>query len=475
MPELYQRVLAYLLPGKAEEEDGFRLRIEKLSRQGLQVVAIVEMFAPLFMLAAQYFVTPEISTWEPRIWQSVAVMCVGALTHLVVRPQRRGFPYRLAGWLSGFATGIVLITSSLLLFDLGVTADHYISGQVTSVLLVGVGALPLLPWHTLSLGLAMWAYYVVAGPLAVRWGFLTVIDSDGTHSIFILMITFLSTALSALLYSERLANYRAHQEALASSESLCRAQSHLLLSENAASLGRLAAAISHELNNPVGALRSAVDTLLLLGARQATTQGEDQQRLVLLQADLRRSIYDSAARLQQTVGRLQRFTNLDNADIRPADINALVNDVVALQEHEIRSSIQLELDLQPIPPLLCRPQQLSAVLSSILHNAMQATVNGDGRIRVSTREADLHVEVCVRDNGRGLSPGELATVFDPGFKITGGRVSTGNWSLFSARQIVREHRGDILIESEEGRGTTVSVRLPRLTEAELERGAGARS
>jgi two-component system, NtrC family, sensor kinase len=403
MPELFQRVLAYLLPGKAEKEDGFRLRIEKLSRQGLQVIAIVEVVAPLFMLAAQYFVMPKISGWQARIWQSVAVMCVGVLTHLVARVERRGFPYRLAGWLSGFATGVVLISSALIFFDLGVTADHYIPGQVTSVLLVGVGALPLLPWHTLSLGLAMWAYYVVAGPLAVRWGFLAAIDRDGTHSIFILMITFLSAALSALLYAERLANYRAHQDALASSENLCRANARLLLSENAASLGRLAAAISHELNNPVGALRSAVDTLLLLSARQAATQGDDHQRLVLLQADLRRSIHDSAARLQQTVGRLQRFTNLDKADIQPADINALVNDVVALQEPEIRKSAHLELDLQPISPLLCRPQQLSAVLSSILHNALQATVNGDGRIRVATREVDLCVEVSVPPDRTGAS------------------------------------------------------------------------
>jgi len=59
-------------------------------------------------------------------------------------------------------------------------------------------------------------------------------------------------------------------------------------------------------------------------------------------------------------------------------------------------------------------------------------------------------------------------VFDPGFKVAGNRVRTGNWSLFSSRQIVREHGGDIHIQSVEGQGTTVSVMLPRLSEADLE-------
>jgi len=66
----------------------------------------------------------------------------------------------------------------------------------------------------------------------------------------------------------------------------------------------------------------------------------------------------------------------------------------------------------------------------------------------------------------------LGAIFDPGFKVAGNRVLTGNWSLFSSRQIVREHGGDIHIHSAEGQGTTVSVTLPRLSEQELERRPG---
>ena len=72
----------------------------------------------------------------------------------------------------------------------------------------------------------------------------------------------------------------------------------------------------------------------------------------------------------------------------------------------------------------------------------------------------LDVEVSFSDNGRGLDPQEIKTIFDPGFRVGHGRVSTGNWSMFSSRQIVREHGGEIQIESERGKGTCVRVVLP---------------
>ena len=119
----------------------------------------------------------------------------------------------------------------------------------------------------------------------------------------------------------------------------------------------------------------------------------------------------------------------------------------------------VEMDLQPVPQLVCRPQQLSAVFSNLLGNAIEAT-NGTGRVVVATRPRDSAVEVSISDNGRGLDPAELKTIFDPGFKVTKGRVSTGNWSMFSSRQIIQEHGGDIRIDSKPGEGTRIHVTLP---------------
>jgi signal transduction histidine kinase len=156
---------------------------------------------------------------------------------------------------------------------------------------------------------------------------------------------------------------------------------------------------------------------------------------------------------------MQRYSNLDMAEVQTADVNNLISDVAALLEPKYDGKVQLEMKLQPVPPLLCRPQQLSAVFSNLMGNAIDAT-NGDGRVVVSSREKDSAVEVAFADNGRGLNPQELQTIFDPGFKVSHGRVATGNWSMFSSRQIVREHGGDIRIESERGKGTCVRVVLP---------------
>ena len=463
-----RRAWAFLFPEEAERDEGFRQELLRLNHQGLFVIAAVEVAVPVLLLLAQIPVLKDTSSWPTRITQAAFVAAVGIATAMVARAKPVLPRARLAGWLSGLAAGMVLITFSLLLHGAGEVGDHYIPGQITTVLLVGVGALPLRPINTFGLGLALWFYYAVAGRAALHWNVVDSIDPDGTQGVFILMTTLLSMALSGLLYSERRGNHLARQEAVRSSEGLCRVQSRAMLAENAASLGRLAAALSHELNNPIGALRSAVDTLLLLAARQATSPPEEHQRLVVLQADLRRSINDSARRLQQIVTRLQRFTNLDKADIQPADVNELVGDVVALLEPEIKDKVKVELELQPLRPLLCRPQQLSAVFANLVHNAVEAIQNGNGSVRITTNDQDAQVEVRICDNGRGMPVQDLATVFDPGFKVAGNRVRTGNWSLFSSRQIVREHGGDIHIQSVEGQGTTVSVMLPRLSEADLE-------
>lgn len=461
-------IRAFLLVGDAEREEGFRKEIDALSRRGVQVIALLGMTAPVLILLAQLAMLPDRSTWGLRAASTLGTVSIGLAAWLVASIKPQWISDRLVGSAACGAVGANLTTFSLLLAANGAPTMYYIPGHITIALLVAIGALPLRPLQTLSLGLAMWAYYLLAGHLAVSWNIITVVDPDRMQMLFILMAVFLGAALSAVLYRERLANYRSHQEALRASEGLCQTQSRLLLAQNAASLGRLAAALSHELNNPLGVLQSSVDTLVLLAARQATSPKEEQGRLVVLQADLRRSISESAGRLQQMVARLQRFTNLDKAEVLPADINAMIADVIALLEPEVTKRVSLELDLQPVAPLLCRPQQLSAVLSNLLHNAVEAISNGQGRVLITTRDIDSHMVLQIRDNGRGLRPAEVATIFDPGFKIAGQRVGTGNWSLFSARQIIRGHGGDISIESAEGRGTMVCVRLPRLSESELD-------
>jgi signal transduction histidine kinase len=99
------------------------------------------------------------------------------------------------------------------------------------------------------------------------------------------------------------------------------------------------------------------------------------------------------------------------------------------------------------------------VFANLLGNALEA-IDGTGQVTVSTRQRGPNVEVAIEDTGRGLAAHQLESIFDPGFKVTQGRVSTGNWNMFSSRQIIHEHGGDIAIQSEPGKGTRVRILLP---------------
>jgi two-component system sensor histidine kinase HydH len=189
---------------------------------------------------------------------------------------------------------------------------------------------------------------------------------------------------------------------------------------------------------------------------------DQRDRLAATRHDLRRSIEESAERIDEVAKRLRRFVTLEEAELKSADLNELLSDVALLHQEEIGAGeIRLEWDLERhLAPLTCRPQLLTAAFSSLLSNAIHA-VNGNGRISIQTRLlAEVGVEVTITDNGRGMAPEDADKVFDPVLKVTANRISSANWSLFNARQIVYEHGGDIRLETSPGAGTSVSVSLP---------------
>ena len=238
---------------------------------------------------------------------------------------------------------------------------------------------------------------------------------------------------------------------------LCNEQTRLMLAQNAASLGRLAAAISHEMNTPLGAMRSAVDTFE--STLDRTGAGPDE-RIARVQRDLLRAIRDSANRLSGVVERMQRFTNLNRAEVQRTCINGLISDVVGLLDPDVRSRIDIEMELERgLPSVISHPQQLTAVFSMVMHNAIES-MGDTGRIRVVTRSGNGVAHIEIHDTGCGMSPELLAEVFEPSFRERSGRMTAANWNLFSCRHIVEAHGGEIHASSAEGQGTTVHIALP---------------
>ncbi|MBC7927658.1 MAG: HAMP domain-containing histidine kinase [Bryobacteraceae bacterium] len=455
---LAEQLQRLFLTQGAESDPDFRQELRRLSHLGLRVIGCAEAGVSTFMVAAELLLDHRSELTSLRVVLATVMILVGVLTIGASFVKVLYAHSRVIGCISAMI-GALALTWYFLRVDLVMpSADAFIPGNLTLILLVMVSAIPLRPLQTMTLGLLMAvSYYVLA---------LTTTNAQGAgpgvqriYLVFMFMLSLLATALTAVLYNQRRSMWDMHRGMLEASENMRQSETRNMLAQNAASAGRLAAALSHELNSPVGALISAVDTLLLLAARQATSSAAEQQRLVPLQNELRKSIRQSSERLKEIVARLQRFTNLDQAEVQSANVNELITDVYGLLESSFKSKVTVELDLQPVPELICRPQQLSAVFSNLLGNATEAT-NGDGRVLVSTgRNFDV-VEIKVIDNGRGLSAEQIATIFDPGFRVTRSRVSTGNWGLYSSRQIIREHGGDITLSSTPGEGTTVHVSLP---------------
>ena len=161
----------------------------------------------------------------------------------------------------------------------------------------------------------------------------------------------------------------------------------------------------------------------------------------------------------ETVERMKHLTNLDRAEVQVVDLNELWTDTVSLLSAELEEKVELKLELKPLPPIKCRPQQLSAVFSNLLRNA-GAAIEDKGMIQVTTDVHDAEVILEVRDNGKGIAADRLPNLFEPTFKVTGSRVSTTNWGLFVSRSIVAEHGGQIEIDSVKGKGTTARILMP---------------
>jgi signal transduction histidine kinase len=452
-------IRAYLFPGEAERDPGFRHEMHEIAHLGLRVVGLLEAAVPLVMLAAGIGVIPIRTTDLRALMPNLLVAAIGALT---IAASLMPVSHRYSRLLTALSVWLTSATLELAVFwlrpDLA-WVDHYLLGNIT---LVQFGAATLL--QTFALGICIDAFYLVASTYAQQAGRLEQGFGFGQH-LFTFVITCACTGVTAIVYRQRASNHEMHQRALRASEDLRRTQAKLLITENAAVMGRLAAALSHELNSPIGVLTSAVETLATAAAKNGPASHAERERVQKVVSETRRAGMESADRLRTVVARMQRFTNLDRAEVQAVQLNDLIADVIALLEPDSVGKANIEFCPAPLlPRLTARPQQLSAVFANLIGNAVAAG-DGSGHVRILTTAAPVnspsHIEVTIQDSGRGMTEEELRDAFNPAsFRVSGQRIAAGNWSLFSCRQIVQEHGGDIEISSIAGQGTTVKVTLP---------------
>jgi two-component system, NtrC family, sensor kinase len=308
----------------------------------------------------------------------------------------------------------------------------------------------------LTYGVAMLASYLLLTAVLRTTAELT--GMIGLHVILELLVVLLATGLTAVAYDQRFASYRSRRLAENSFDGLKAVQARLLVSRNALSQTRLAAALAHDLATPIGSFASALDTVRLAMEKLLPPEllGD---RLMTAASDAFRTAERSRDRLQETLARMKSLTNLDGASERLTDVNQIWRETALLLHFEIGSRAEVLFDLKPVPATLCRPEQISAVFANLIRNAA-AALEARGTIEIRTSHSSGAVLSEVRDTGRGMTAEALEQLFEPAFRVEGGRVTTSNWGLFVSRGILADHGGGIEVESEPRRGTTVRISLP---------------
>jgi signal transduction histidine kinase len=269
-------------------------------------------------------------------------------------------------------------------------------------------------------------------------------------------------------------------------KALREAQAALVQSEKLASLGRLAAGVAHEINNPVAYVTNNLvvlrrDMQAALEALDAYRRGdgpaaariEDEADLTYFRTHFARTCdktLEGLQRVRDIVKNLRDFARLDEADFKEADLNAALESALEILRHEIRQQeVRLQTDFGQLPPVLCHPGKLNQVFLNLLANAVQACDCGDS-VTARTRfdasppsplpgTATGEVVVEVQDTGSGIRPEHRARLFEPFFTTKPVGQGTG-LGLSVSFGVVRDHGGAIEVESEVGKGSTFRVRLP---------------
>jgi len=353
-------------------------------------------------------------------------------------------------------------------------------------------SLPLLEHWGCETGQALPAEWRKLAGCALRSGELQTGEAECAESTFTLLFKPLVDGSYVNIYGQDITE-RKGAEAL------------LVQNEKLATIGQLAAGVAHEINNPIGFIYSNMNTLLeyvadikefaarcetlceRLSSAGAAQCGAAKRQPANESAawkscstavsemiewrkekeldytlcdieDLVSETIDGAERVKQIVQNLRTFSRVDEADMKPSDINQGLESTIAICWNELKYHCEVVREFGDVPEIVCYPMKLNQVFMNLIMNAAQA-IEDKGTITARTFRDGNDICVQVSDTGCGIAKEKIDKIFDPFFTTKPVGKGTG-LGLSIAYNIITDHKGTIEVDSEVGKGSTFTVRLP---------------
>lgn len=254
----------------------------------------------------------------------------------------------------------------------------------------------------------------------------------------------------------------AYEKLKAAYEELQHMQSQLLNTEKLNVVGKLASSVAHQLRNPLGVIKASAQLLLTkVLPLKGPADGPQLQNLLKPEGLLKErldAIHRNAVHADNIITELLQVARpRPTGPLEPLPVHLVLNEAIKMVESKLLDAgITLHKNYGELPSVMGSAHHLQQVFMNFLMNALEA-MSEKGSITLTTRIEGARLLVVVQDTGEGFTPQALEKVAQPFFTTKSHGVGLG---MFAAKQILEAHGGTLLVESAQGKGTTITVALP---------------